>query len=322
LKYPNADGSLGSLLQTDGSGNLSWISPQLFNYGSMYADNISQSVTISVADTPVQVGGGLTGGLTNNFTFQNSRELKCLVAGKYVVNWAMSVQSATASQEIEGGIMVGGTAQPNGNSHTETGNAGGSRPDTICGTAILNLAANDLVSLYVANHTAVHNIVVVHASLTIASVVGLKGDKGDTGSIPVTQDTFFNAPVADPLGTNSINPTYKMMGLGSSWVYTPILTGKLKITFSGFLRCGSSTGSRTRLVYGTGAAPANGAAYTGTQIGIDTIALTVIDHITRVFIVSGLTLNTQYWFDLPLCVNTTGAGTLNAFSIVIEEIFR
>jgi hypothetical protein len=58
-------------------------------YGNMYADNVSITCTIAATDTYVQVPSGITGGIVSGFTFQTARELKCNVAGTYLVNWSL-----------------------------------------------------------------------------------------------------------------------------------------------------------------------------------------------------------------------------------------
>ena len=100
------------------------------SYGHMYGANISQTVVVSVEGAYYQVGAGLSGGLTNGFTFQNARELKCLVAGTYLLNWSMSVDQSTGSnQEIEGTYMVNGVQNLNGSAHGTSGSA--THPDVL-----------------------------------------------------------------------------------------------------------------------------------------------------------------------------------------------
>lgn len=128
--------------------------------GSMYANNIAQIVVVGVVDTYYQIGGGLTGGAEKGMTFQNSREIKALKAGKYSIDYAISAYTAAANNEIETTCMINGTAQTNTTSHVEQVTA--SNPNTTAGHGILTLAANDLVSLAVSNHTGATNIIVEH----------------------------------------------------------------------------------------------------------------------------------------------------------------
>ena len=139
-------------------------------YGSMYADNIAHTVTVSASDTLYEVDGDITGGTESGMTFQNSKEIKCLTAGKYLATYAISINAdGVAQKEIESDIMINGTETGLATSHSETG-IGADRPQTNAGTAILTLAANDVVSLGVANHTDTTDIVVEHVSMTLVKV--------------------------------------------------------------------------------------------------------------------------------------------------------
>src|SRR3990167_3947008 len=110
-------------------GSLAWLmrwhrhddvtSRKLIPYGSMYVNNGSQSVTISATDTYVQVGGGMSTGLTSGFTFQNSKELKAGAFGISLIPWSMSVECAMGGQEVEGTIMGNGVATPTVTGHAE-----------------------------------------------------------------------------------------------------------------------------------------------------------------------------------------------------------
>lgn len=137
-------------------------------YGSMYGDNITQSVTISAVDTHYEVGGSMSGGTCNGFTFQNSKELKALVAGKYKVDYSISVTTASANQEIETSVMINSTAQTVCTAHSE--NITANKPINLGGTGILTLAVNDVVKFCVANHTATNNVTVNHANITLLRV--------------------------------------------------------------------------------------------------------------------------------------------------------
>lgn len=137
-------------------------------YGSMYAHNVTSVLDITVADTTVQMAADLTGGSCNGFTFQNNSELKCLVAGKYKIDWTASVQCGTANVEVEGMIGIGAVDQDATSGHTETVSAGKSM--AISGTGIITLAVNDLVRIGFQNHTGTQDITVEHVGVTLFRV--------------------------------------------------------------------------------------------------------------------------------------------------------
>lgn len=140
------------------------------SYGSMYADESSITVSVAATNTYYRVDSGLSdGGSSAAFTFQNTKELKCIEAGTYMVHYSMSINCATNSQDLSGAVMVNSTAQLNTTSHQFNG-SGASKNTVVTGHGIISLVANDLVRLSVANHTAIHDIVVEHANLTIFRV--------------------------------------------------------------------------------------------------------------------------------------------------------
>ena len=134
-------------------------------YGSMGADDITQVVTVSSAGVYYDVTGGLTSGLVNGFTFQNSKELKCLNAGVYLIDWSMSLKVGTANQVLAGAITINSNVVDISENMNESTSA--NKNYSVSGTCIVNLAVNDLIRLCVENETAANDITVTHASLSI-----------------------------------------------------------------------------------------------------------------------------------------------------------
>lgn len=138
-------------------------------FGSMYADDIAQTVTVGAANTEVKVTAGISGGTCNGFTFQNSRELKCADSGSYEVVWGMSLSSGTNNENLSGGVVIntvtwqhnteGSCNQNNSNNAIHVGGAG-----------VITLAANDTVGLFVENESAGHDITVRHANLVVKRI--------------------------------------------------------------------------------------------------------------------------------------------------------
>lgn len=128
-----------------------------------------------------------------------------------------------------------------------------------------------------------------------------------------TSPTTFAAP-ANPTGTTSAGGV--MMGLGSSCTITPTITGRVRIMFQGSVASTSVATNNLQLRTGTGAAPANGAALTGTQRSTTISATNSTASGAIPFniyvLATGLTLSTALWFDLSLGTN---AGTASVTSI-------
>jgi hypothetical protein len=117
-----------------------------------------------------------------------------------------------------------------------------------------------------------------------------------------------------------------MRGLGTTCHLTPTYSGRIKVDFIGDVHSSGTTSTTTiKVFFGTGTAPANAAATTGTQVGN---AVTADEHGTANLnapfnnsgIITGLTPGTAYWFDLNVAAsggNTGGVQTLscNAFEL-------
>ncbi len=127
---------------------------------------------------------------------------------------------------------------------------------------------------------------------------------------------------ANPTGTG--DTTGVMMGLGGS--LTPIVTGRILITVSGtiFNATAIADGAKVQLRTGTGVAPANGDALTGTAAGglQQYIAATVAEKapFSVTAIVSGLTLNVARWIDVSLAAVTGGTATITDLSLSALEV--
>jgi hypothetical protein len=123
---------------------------------------------------------------------------------------------------------------------------------------------------------------------------------------PVTQSV--KSAAYNPAGTTSA--TYVMMGM--ALVLTPVVATGGWITADGQIT-NSSNNSETDAVicYGTGAAPANGDAQTGTIITqparYKSTAAGDFTPFSLTSVVSGLTAGTPYWFDLA--VRAVNGGT-------------
>ena len=123
---------------------------------------------------------------------------------------------------------------------------------------------------------------------------------------------------ANPAATASL--TLVMMGMGSSCKITPSSSGKVLLTLTGY--AGTNTAVATLSLggrFGTGTAPVNGAAVSGTRFGMASdasfrstaaaffIPFTLTDLLT-------LTPGTAYWFDIAL-QTAVGADTAQLFTL-------
>ncbi len=128
----------------------------------------------------------------------------------------------------------------------------------------------------------------------------------------------YQATPADPTSTSSTSGV--MMGIAGS--ITPTISGKVMIVISGDLKNGTNNGNTTvQLRYGTGAAPTNGNALTGTAIG-GQVNMTAAATSQRVPFscnaIVTLTVGTTYWIDLALKAVSGSAFTQNLSVSAIE----
>lgn len=132
---------------------------------------------------------------------------------------------------------------------------------------------------------------------------------------------------SNPTGTSSTaNPV--MMGLGQQAtpvVFTPKKTGRIEV----ILCCQgqsdtASDGFSVLMYYGTGTAPANGAAEVGTGFGqsVTSSPGTLALPLTMVGTVSSLTIGTQVWIDLALEAITGGTASLTNLIVIIKELLN
>jgi len=140
-------------------------------YGGMFT-NSTIAVTISTSSTPTEIGDTWTTGEVNDVTFGASHYLVATTAGRYLINYSLSVaqNSPSAAIQCETGVMIDGVAQACGRTHRTIANS--SDTGATAATCILDLAANEQVSLYVENETNTTNIDVEHGNLTIMHIGG------------------------------------------------------------------------------------------------------------------------------------------------------
>ena len=116
-------------------------------------------------------------------------------------------------------------------------------------------------------------------------------------------------------------------GLGSTIAVIPRKTGNFLINYSALIASSvTSDGYTAYCYYGTGTAPVNGAAVTGTRVGRTPLendkvsggGLAVSHGASGMMI--GLTIGTQYWLDMSLLASTGGTATMYDVVITLLEV--
>jgi hypothetical protein len=145
-----------------------------------------------------------------------------------------------------------------------------------------------------------------------------------SGFSPRPPPAVASATPSDPATTTSTSGA--MMGLGASCTITPVRGSQVEFSFGGNYYNGTNTNSLLMTVrYGTGAAPANGAAPTGTVAGaisttggIFAVNTAIIFTLPR--IATGLTPGTTYWFDIQVSVNVSGTAGFQNLNFNAVEV--
>lgn len=192
--------------------------------------------------------------------------------------------------------------------------------DGATGADIYGAGTDTINGVATANPTFIAN----GQTMVFWSAVAGKWNSANSSTAATSQ-----AQPADPVAPAS-TAAYFMQGLAGT--FTPTKSGKVLFMVSGMMKSSSVTagdGILAQLSYGTGAAPANAAALTGTQIGnivkyenpTTVIAADVFVPFHTQCAVTGLTLGTAYWFDLAAksIANISNIG-LTGLSVTAVEI--
>ena len=154
---------------------------------------------------------------------------------------------------------------------------------------------------------------------------GLSGSfSGGSGTLALAlTNATLQASPGSPTGTTSTVGV--MMGMGTTAKMTPVYSTRMQVTFFGILNATGGVLAGVTFRYGTGTAPTNGAALTGTTVGTEistagagTTTVSVPFSITVV--ITGLTVGVAVWFDLSL--RTSNAGTSQTISAVTASGFE
>ena len=135
-------------------------------------DNKSVDVTIGSPGVYYEVQDGFSDGgcASDAFTFTDNYRLLCSRAGKYKVDWSMTMNTRTYPVHLRGVVMVNAYEQINTSSMWYAVN---DRDYVhISGTGIITLNDGDYVSLGVANEDWTDNVNIAYSNLTLIQVAG------------------------------------------------------------------------------------------------------------------------------------------------------
>lgn len=142
-----------------------------------------------------------------------------------------------------------------------------------------------------------------------------------SGTALTTGDATATSTPADPTGTTST--TGLMMGLAGT--ITPANSTRVHIIISGQMSNSLiNDGAKVQLRWGTGTAPSNGAASTGTQLGAEQSFTALVALMRSGFCihgtVTGLTVGTAIWIDARVAATTAGTASVTGVTISAIEV--
>ena len=179
LQYPVFPGGIAigdttNAMKVSNTGDVTFIGTSGLVYGHMYT-NGTIAITLTDQSTWYELDGATawTTGLLNGVTFTDPA-LTVTEPGMYEVIYTLSTDfsaSPGATQQVEYGIMVGGSIQNEGRAHRTLANS----TDTghCSGVAILDLADNAVISLGAQNESAAGKTLhVEHGNMTVKLIGG------------------------------------------------------------------------------------------------------------------------------------------------------
>jgi hypothetical protein len=138
--------------------------------------------------------------------------------------------------------------------------------------------------------------------------------------------TFNSQIPANPTAT-AATAAVVMMGVGSTCTLTPGSSGQVSVEMDGYVATNTAAVQLTVGVrYGTGTAPINGAAVTGTRFGSNADIVTKAPGVGQFQYVGftqilALTPATAYWFDFCLLTSVAAdTAAVTSISYVAQEI--
>jgi hypothetical protein len=217
--------------------------------------------------------------------------------------------------------------------------AGGGATPTINGSSTMSLASGSSVRVFLGtdgNWYGAFNGANTGSTVAVANggtgvTSGTAGNEyiftGSTTVVAATPASAMTTP-SNQTGISGATGAAVMLGLGGATgpaTLTPVFSGRVRYTLTGSVVVGTANdGVTLTCSHGTGTAPANNAALTGTQDGAGVSFVNAASTTEKVpfsctGVVTGLTLSTAVWFDLAVLNITGGTATITGATFTASE---
>lgn len=324
ITFPNVASDTVGMLATANA----WTGNQTHSGTELFTGGVPSLANGNAAVAAAATGGGIfTGkGSTSDITIQNGAG--AVVATIPTGTQTMNVNTLTLTNPLSATYLPNATNAAKGVMQGD-----GTTISCSAGTCTaLGAAATSIGVGTTTVASGINNYVLTTGGGTLAnsSIASLLTAGPGINITGTTNATIARATPAvvqstsmSPAGTAST--TYVMQGDGSSCSITPVFSSRVMVTFSGYSGNNSAGGGTVnRTSYGTGAAPANGAAASGTTIGGEQINFTATANFAVAFssvvIATGLTPGTTYWFDLQQKALSTGSASWGQVACALAEL--
>jgi hypothetical protein len=315
-----ASGTSGGILGFTASGTIA-SSVALTQYGLVYGGGAGATPVATAAGTNGQIPVATTSAAPAFVTLSGDITTVSSAGAVTIANSAISNAKLanSAAYTFKGNVTSGSAAPTDFTMGSLTQKASPAAGDY---TLIADNAAGGAVKYAtvasIASAGSVSSIAGNTGAFTLST--GITNSTNDI-RLSLTNATLQASP-ANPSSTTSA--TAVMMGLGSTCTITPVYSTRVRLSFQG--RTVNSLSTQATYIqarYGTGAAPANGAAATGTTIGSSVGSWAAANNAENTFggiggIITGLTAGVAVWFDLSSFVST-GTGSLTNVSCTAME---
>ena len=237
-------------------------------------------------------------------------------------NYTLTIPAVTDTMAVLGGINQIFTATETFSSVLNVTGAfqlGGNAFSTSAALAITAGTTGQLASW--SSGTAINGVNIA-SDLTAGAGIAISGTTNATISQALNNavlDYAFGNPSAGVGQTTAL-----MMGMGGNCHITPVYSSRLLvITWGSGVNAAANSNYLIQQYYGTGTAPANHAALTGTAVGTQIVGGEFLAGATNPFsitnIITGLSPGTPYWLDVSLASNNTNVASLQRLTCIAIE---